>query len=294
MKIQVMNHIKKIYNSLLEIKTKIKYYFSYVYYPWNTYSKSNIDNAFYKRDKLRYRSYSDNDKFINLGAGSTFYHPRWTCLDFYRNGMNQIFSNYVPWDFTLENSLPKSYKLVYCSHVFEHIPKHSSKKFIENIYNCMDNDGLLRITLPDADIGYNAYSEGRYDVLQIWENKIKKSGLKIAPEYYFEFLLLHCFATPKTWEFTPLLGESIRKAHKSMSKIEFLDYLIEGLYANSEDGQDHLNWFNFEKLKKILKDQGFSNVYRSGYGQSRSPAMRDVPLFDEFIPCMTLFVEAIK
>ena len=289
-----MQYFKRLYYSILGLKPKLRYYFSNLHYPWKTYSKKNIDNNFYKNDKLRYKNYSANDKFINLGAGSTFYHPRWTCLDFYRNGMNKIFSNYIPWDFTLEKSLPESYKLVYCSHVFEHIPKQSSEKFIQNIYNAMDNGGLFRISLPDADIGYNAYSEGRYDVLQIWENKIKKSGIKVDPEYYFEFLLLHCFATPKTWNFTSDLGETIRKAHTTMTKVEFLDFLIDGLYTNSEDGQDHLNWFNYKKLEKSLLDNGFSEVYKSGYGKSRSPAMRDVPLFDEFIPCMTLFVEAIK
>ncbi|WP_320666638.1 methyltransferase domain-containing protein [Prochlorococcus sp. MIT 1307] len=278
----------------LETKVKVNYYFSNIYYPWKTYKKSSIDNAFYNDDKLRYRNYSSKDKFINLGAGSTFYHPRWTCLDFYKNGMNKIFPNYIPWDFTLEKPLPGLYKLVYCSHVFEHIPKQSSEKFIDNIFNSMQPGGILRMTLPDADLGYEAYSEGRYDVLQIWENKIAKSGINVDKEYYFEFLLLHCFATSKTWEFTPALAKSIRKAHKILSKSEFLDLLISGINSNVEDGQDHVNWFNYTKLEKLLIDKGFSKVYRSAYGQSKSPAMRDVPLFDEFIPCMTLYIEAVK
>ena len=286
--------LNRILLSCLKIRTYIGYYFANMHYPWKTYKKSYIDNYFYKNDKKRYLTYSKKDNFINLGAGSTFYHPKWECLDFYRNGMNKIFPNYIPWDFTLGNKLPKKYKLVYCSHVFEHIPKHSSKRFIVNIYDSMVKGGLLRMTLPDADIGYEAYSEGRYDVLQIWENKIAKSGLKIDKEYYFEFLLLHCFATKKTWQFTNSLAEEIREAHKSMNKIEFLDFLISGIESNVEDGQDHVNWFNYKKLERLLLDTGFSKVYRSAYAQSRSPAMRDVPLFDEFIPCMTLYIEAIK
>ena len=61
-----MNYIKYLLYSFLKFKTKLRYYFANVYYPWKTFSKNYIDNSFYKKDSYRYVSYSDDDKFINL------------------------------------------------------------------------------------------------------------------------------------------------------------------------------------------------------------------------------------
>ena len=57
---------------------------------------------------------------------------------------------------------------------------------------------------------------------------------------------------------------------------------------------DHVNWFNYEKAKTELLKAGFTTVYKSAYGQSQSPAMRDISKFDNWLPCISLYIEAIK
>jgi hypothetical protein len=44
----------------------------------------------------------------------------------------------------------------------------------------------------------------------------------------------------------------------------------------------------------MLRESGFTEIYRSGYGQSFSPVMRDVDLFDNTHPKISLYMEAIK
>jgi 2-methylisocitrate lyase-like PEP mutase family enzyme len=56
----------------------------------------------------------------------------------------------------------------------------------------------------------------------------------------------------------------------------------------------HMNWWNPEKATRMLNAAGFSNVYQSAYGQSASPILRDVTLFDVQDPKLSLYVEAVK
>jgi len=65
---------------------------------------------------------------------------------------------------------------------------------------------------------------------------------------------------------------------------------FEAKYAGS-----HVNWWTEEKLGAVLRDAGFSTVYRSGHGQSVAPPMRDLWHFD--LPRnirSSLYMEAIK
>ena len=86
----------------------------------------------------------------------------------------------------------------------------------------------------------------------------------------------------------------IRKQLATSTDEEFLDFLTTGLQENNRYGTNHLAWFNWPKLCRLLKEVGFSEVYRLAFGQSKFPPMRDVPLFDETLPFLSLDVEARK
>ena len=260
--------------------------------PWNLYSKYAICRNFYIDDQIRYKDFSKTDKFVNLGAGSYFFHPRWDCLDFYKDDMNRVHKNYINWDFTEKKKLPSKYKLAYCSHVIEHIPQKDIYDFLRITFESLKKGAIFRIAVPDADAGYEAYAERKLDFFEI----LTKSFINIPKGYVFEYALLYLFATPKVRNnrFNKLVGDEIRENFKKYSKEEFLDSLIEGIDKNSETGMDHVNWFNFKKAEKLLKRIGFKEVYRSEFGKSKTPAMRDFPLFDGWLPCISLYIEAIK
>lgn len=259
---------------------------------WIRYPKWSIHRTFYKDDSIRYKSYSENDKFVNLGAGSYFFHPRWECLDFYKDEMKDVHKNFIPWDFTKNKELPNKYRLAYCSHVVEHIPEKDIEIFFGIVFRALEPKSIFRIICPNADLAYEAYGEGRYDFFEIYNSKINHS---INPKYYLEYLLLDFFATSKRKKgFNDNYAEEIRRNYRLMKKKEFLNYLISGITTNTMDGMDHVNWYDFEKIKNLLQKAGFSKIYISGFSQSRSPAMRDIPRFDGMLPCLTLYVEAIK
>lgn len=55
-----------------------------------------------------------------------------------------------------------------------------------------------------------------------------------------------------------------------------------------------MNWWNTEKAKKMLKRAGFKNIWKSGFGQSTSPVMRNTLIFDKQDPKDSLYIEAEK
>ena len=256
------------------------------------FRKFFLDRDRYKNESDRYKLYSRQHNFINLGAGSHFYHPRWQCFDIYSNGINKIIRNFIYWDFTSNQKLPSTYKLAYCSHVVEHIPDSSLLKFLDNIYQALDPSGIARFVCPDADLAYQAYAENRYDFFEAFDSKLTTS---IDQEFKLEFQLLNLFATEKTLIFTAADALAIKSEFKRLSKRQFLDYLTEDIKSNnSPSGHFHVNWFDFHKLSNLLNKVGFQRVERSAFGQSKSPAMRDIPLFDSTLPSMSMYIEAIK
>ncbi|MCQ9200674.1 MAG: hypothetical protein JJ846_007955 [Prochlorococcus marinus CUG1437] len=285
----------KLRNLLKIYKAKTKLYlktFIDRLLPWSLYSKFSINRNFYKKSDDRYKIFSLEDRFVNLGAGSYFFHPRWDCLDFYRDGMNKVHKNYINWDFTQKKNLPHIYKLAYCSHVIEHILQKDIKDFFQIIYDALAKDGIFRITVPDADAAYEAYSEGDIDYFSIYSSRLNN----VHPGYEIEYLLLFYFATSKVMNnsFNKTVAEEIRYKFKNKSKEEFLDFLIKDIEKNSSSGMEHVNWFNFDKAERLLKEIGFKKVYRSEFGKSKTPVMRDVPLFDSWLPSISLYIEACK
>lgn len=287
----------KIKKNIQIYKSKLKLLFGGFskYFDWTFYPKYSIDRYFYKNNEKRYKKYSKKDKFINLGAGRSFFHPRWECLDFYKDGMNKVHENYINWDFSEKKDLPDKYSLAYCSHVIEHIPKHETNYFLQIIHKALKKDGILRLVLPDADLFYEAYLQKRYDFFELFESKI---NFPIEDSQKLDYLFIHLMATPKSYKKAFNKGKyelsKIREKLEKLNKEEFLDYLIEDINENSLIGHEHINWFNYEKLEKKLKQAGFKEIYRSGFGQSRTAPMREIPLFDGTLPCFSLYVEAVK
>lgn len=256
---------------------------------WVPYPRFSIDRSFYTGSS-RYSKFSKNERFANLGAGKYFFHEKWDCYDFYPRPWSFVSKNYINWDFREGKSLPKKYKLLYISHVIEHIPSQDFIDFIDTIKNSLLPGGALRFVYPDANLAYNAYIESDISFFEIYSSKLAK-----AVDYKFplEFFLLDYFSTEKRRNnnFSEKVAEEIAYKSKTLSKKSFLDYLTQGIISNNQSGMNHVNWFNHDKLCEILIDRGFS-PYKSAFGQSKYAPMREVPLFDGWLPCLSAYTEA--
>jgi len=77
-----------------------------------------------------------------------------------------------------------------------------------------------------------------------------------------------------------------------MSKEDFLNWCKQGLEYDWKRSGEHINWFNFEKLARMLEEAGFCNIRRCEAQQSRFPEAKG-PGFDTRA-WYSLHVECLK
>jgi len=112
------------------------------------------------RASRRTRSFLDNlpksDLRVNLGCG---YRPvkGWINVDRARADEVQ-----VVWDLTTGLPFPdSSCSAIFSEHVIEHVTKEDAIKLIRECYRVLENDGVLRMSTPDAELFLRSYAGDR-------------------------------------------------------------------------------------------------------------------------------------
>ncbi len=280
---------------MLRIKFKIlaNFIFDQIM-PYKRLRKFSIDRWIYKNESERYLKYNYNFNSINIFPEKDFYHPKWECLVPKSDERYMYLTKFKMYDFLNINKFPNKYKQAYSSYFFQTQPICIVEKILLEVYNSLLKESIFRIVVPDSDLAYEAYVDKRIDFFEILS---PKNYFYRNDEYYIEIMLATFIAgndiynVKKDWK----LGVDIRKCFLEMEKDLFFDqlmYLI-NLYR-PKNKLINKNWFNYKKLKAILAKSGFSSIYKSGFGQSKSPQMRDIPVFDGKNPSMSLYIESRK
>jgi predicted SAM-dependent methyltransferase len=250
-------------------------------------------------------------KFYNIGAGS-FYHPYWTNIDFssewYSKAQkNTAFINYNL--FSLEKlPLPdNSAELIYSSHLIEHIDDEAAQNMFKEAFRILKSGGVFRLVTPNIDLEYRAYRENDRDFFYWIEQysdpkNFKRIKLKIpmneastAQVFLFHFAShVSEIIDDKTLE--KITDEELEKLFSTLSYEGVLNHCVSKckLELQIKNPGYHMNWWNEKKAFKMLKQAGFNNIFRSGYGQSFSPILRNTTLFDNIHPKISLYIEVIK
>lgn len=190
-------------------------------------------------------------------------------------------------DLTTNKPLPffdNSVAFFYSSHTLEHIPQEFCQHILDEIYRCLRPGGAVRLTMPDFDLAYSAFSKNDIEFF------VKYPAENI-DESFLDF-----FAT---YLKDKVSSEELRKSYNSMGKEEFGDFYTQQIPRDSQKISPgaHVNWWNYEKLERMLRQVGFKNIYRSSACGSRFSEMRSVGRdcgFDSTHPEISLFVEAVK
>lgn len=153
--------------------------------------------------------------------------------------------------------------------------------------------GCFRITCPDMDLEYDAYSNN--DV-SFWNSPnaygiLNESvGQSFLDHFASSLTVTHPFAK------VTLSDSDIQNIFSKMEKEKAFDYIISRIpneMLNKYPG-DHVNWFNKAKLFSMLKKSNFSEVYESAFGQSRNVILRNTRFFDNTCPNLSLYIECRK
>lgn len=247
-------------------------------------------------------------RFYNVGAGE-FAHRYWTNLDYdtahYRGAQK---NPYLPYDLMALAPLPIESgvaELVYSSHTIEHVSDEAVRNLLRECYRILKPGGGIRLTTPDAWLGYQAYRRNdltywywveEYSRPGRWEKLYKMPLCKASIHQLF----LHHYASqlcltdvddspPKKFS-----DAEIREYFSRHDEVEALDYFTRQCRYNPEHPGNHINWWTRAKAGAFLQAAGFAEAYVSGWGQSVFPPLRDTSLFDNTHPRISLYVEAIK
>jgi len=249
--------------------------------------------------------------FYNVGAGA-FRHPYWTNVDkpsdWYAKVQDQ--QALIAYDLMALDPLPiesDSAEIVYSSHTLEHITNQAANWFFTESFRILRRGGILRVTVPDAELFYRALQNGdrHFDsMVRIYNTAEKARSICVdrpANELSNQQLFLWRMATSTSvnhLDGSPerITDEQLDDALATRGLEKTLDFCISkcDLEVQQRNPGNHINWWTFDKFKQMLEAVGFSPVLRSAFGQSASPLLRDTRKFDNTHPEFSLYIEVAK
>ena len=268
-------------------------------------------------DEKAYRQFYPQEsvvekRFYNIGAGA-FDHPCWTNIDgdsdWYLN-INGDKNISILYDMFKREPLAiadNSAELVYTSHTIEHADDLSVQSLFNDCQRVLKKDGVLRIVTPNADNAFRAWQshDRTYFFWIDWDSlnvDFEKQCLSMPlREATLTQIFLEDFASGATTITTVGNEKRIDDAelHRLFNELPFeqaMDYCTS--LCSIEDQKKypfrHINWFNETKLTRMLKEAGFSEIRKSAYLQSEVPVLRNPKFFDQTLPQISMYMEAVK
>lgn len=229
-------------------------------------------------------------KFVNIGGGP-FYKPGWGVLD-YTGWSYAFFPGTVDWQHNLASLHPLplksgSIELFYSSHCFEHLPDTFHPHLLSEMYRTLKPGGIVRITTPDFDKGFEALKEKNMDFFRGYLCNSDTEATQAFVGYFCAGYLRG-----------RLNDSDVENAAMSKSKEAFIEWIQTDIpEAWLRENQDHVSIWYFDKFEKLMREAGFTDIRRSNPGESQSPEMRGHGFawaFDHRYPEGSIFVEARK
>lgn len=185
---------------------------------------------------------------------------------------------------------------IYISHVLEHVENKYVINFIKESFRVLKKRGVLRIACPDSEFLFqvsqfdNSYWDWRINSLS---NK-KRFMTKWSDISQYDFLLRE-LSTPKMRFYKNKINNKLIQIEKAkeLSYEELCEELKKDLNFRADHPGDHINNWDFERIKKIAISNGFGLVIRSKHRSSIVKEMRGKD-FDKSHPYMSLYVECVK
>lgn len=244
--------------------------------------------------------YRENPRYLNVGGGD-FVREHWRVLDYHTDwyDYDEVF---VDHDVDLEERdrwpIPDdSHDLVYSSHTLEHLTNATVRHTLEEMHRVLKPGGGVRINVPDIGLAcrwYEADTTAWFtDVwLEGYEDDVYFADGKCPPGYELEFYLLSFFATYLARvRHDETDFEAVREDYRRLERDAFLNRYAGRIRDEwqAEYPGWHRNWFDHDRLARLLREAGFTDVVRSRCRQSRHPELC-TSQFDHR-PHISLFVE---
>lgn len=254
----------------------------------------------------------DNKRFFNIGAGE-FCHPCWTCIDRSLDWFNKNSHGTgaaISYDLFSNEPLPAAsgtIELVYISHTLGHVDDTAVRNVFRESFRILKPGGRIRVVTEDMDLFYQAWKDQDHHFFY-WKNwksvnsDFRKYGLKMPlreatiTQVFLEEFAASASEIADEGGTERISDEKFKELFSTLPMDQAFDYCVARCPKALQEKYPfrHMNWFNEAKLKRLLTDAGFGEVYRSSYLQSRAAVLRNASYFDRTVPGLSLFAEARK
>ena len=236
---------------------------------------------------------NESPRYVNIGSGK-WRHPYWHTLDYPFEGYEKSQGGCdIVFDLMSMSPLPikeDSLDAVYTSHTIEHLNNQAVMHLFSEVLRCMKRGAIFRITCPDASLAYSAYLREDYHFWRPHHHWHTKEQLLLSTINTSASTMIDSDLVAKTSDTMvcqTLTENGIEEAFDKLSPEKSKEII-------NAHPQSHDAWFTEKKLVNMLLNSGFTNVWTSRFGQSRSVIMRDTGYFDKTRPDISLYVEASR
>lgn len=233
--------------------------------------------------------------FIDFGCG--IHHPCWTNIDV---DLPWKYNKYKPGydivhDLLSIKSIPvesSTAELVHSRFTIASITDEAAQFFFNEVFRILKKGGIFRIVTPDIDLDYRAYVNNDMHFFYWFKNN---KSVTIEQAFLFHVASQASTIHP-TSPAERITDEQFRKLLDTMSLEDALNHCTSGCSVEFQKTHriDHINWWNREKLERMLGQAGFKSVYLSAREQSASPVMRNNAYFDNIDNKFVMYMEAVK
>lgn len=246
-------------------------------------------------------------RFYNVGGGTDFSHSAWTVINHPSEHYGEDYMD-LQWDLMSGEQMPiesGEAKVIFSRYTLEHVTDEAVNFFLEEANRVLARGAYLRLIVPDIEIYYRAYlsrdASFFYLPKQEYETFPNQKYFSNPNQASFEQKFLWNFASSaSTLHPDPaakqISDKEFKETFSEMSYEQALDFCTSKASVDIQRRypENHINWFNAAKLESMIRKAGFRHVYRSGYGQSACPVLRDVSLLEARQPEVGLFLESTK
>ncbi|MFC3079662.1 class I SAM-dependent methyltransferase [Phenylobacterium terrae] len=252
-------------------------------------------------------------RFYNLGCGS-FSHPAWTGVDYPSEHYSKS-QYHIAWD--AESGEPIDAPsgragAVFSSHTIEHLQDKGALNYFSEAYRLLAPGGVLRITCPEFEYYYEGFvscDAARYSF------PIRPGFSSLAEAVSASFLVETASQMSPLFEPawrgtaamaavnaegaqlpTPVerteLESLVRAEGRDRAMLEVTRRVSLDVHRHMLGG--HVNFWPYQRIVEFGRKAGFRHIYRSAYGQSRCPILRDTRYFDSTASNISIYVEMVK
>ena len=276
-----------------------------------------VDTPLYERlygkDSVKYRRFYNISAGGHLSFGCGISHPCWTNVDVDKpwsksRGYNPELD--IAHDLLSLEPLPiesKSAELVHSRFTIEHITDEAAELLFSEVHRILKSDGLFKVTVPNVDLDYRAYMQGdrsHFNWVEMFSTpeNFPNYGLKepMNTASLEQIFLLHFAANASTHHLEgpeeKIDDDTFKNLFKELPYEEALNYCSRKCLVEvaKKYRQNHINWWNHDKLIRKLKSAGFKDVYLVSSNQSASPVFRNKGYFDNVWQSVAMYVEAVR